>query len=80
MANLTYTEKLTLYTTSLDRLVYHYVADYTFEHQCTLIKALLELLENAMEDSEYELVNEEEKTNITRIIEGAKAILKPFNI
>ena len=80
MANLTYTEKLTLYTTSLDRLVYHYVADYTFEHQCTLIKALLELLENAMEDSEYESVSEEDKTNITRIIEGAKAILKPFNI
>lgn len=80
MANLTYTEKLTLYTASLDKMVYHYIGDHTFEHQCTLIKALLELLENAMEDSEYESVSEEEKTNITRIIEGAKTILKPFNI
>jgi hypothetical protein len=80
MANLTYIEKLTLYTESLDRLVYNYVGDHTYEHQCTLIKALLELLTDAMTDSEYGSVSEEEKQNIRRIIEGAKAILKPFNI
>ena len=80
MANLTYTEKLDLYTSSLDRLVYNYVADYTYEHQCTLIKAMLELLTDAIADSEYESVSEEQKENINRITEGAKAILKPFNI
>jgi hypothetical protein len=80
MANLTYIEKLNLYITSLDKLVYNYIADHTYEHQCTLIKALLELLNNATEDSEYELVSEEEKTNISRIIEDANSILKPFNI
>lgn len=80
MANLTYTERLNIYTASLESVVYNYKADYTYEHQCTLIKALLELVNDAVEDSEYELVGEEEKENINRIIGLANAILNPVNI
>jgi len=80
MANLTYIERLNLYTASLDATVYNYTADYTYEHQCTIIKALLDLLNDAMQDSEYESVNEEQKQNINRIIGNANAILNPVNI
>lgn len=80
MANLTYIEKLKIYAASLQSVVYNYKPDYTYEHQCTLIKALLELVQDATSDSEYELVSEEDKANINRIVEDAKAILQPFNI
>lgn len=80
MANLTYIEKLNLYVTSLESVVYNYKADYTYEHQCTIIKALLELVQDATSDSEYESVSEEEKVNINRIIGNANAILNPVNI
>ena len=80
MAKLTYIEQLNLYTSSLNATIYNYVSDYTYEHQCAIIKALLQLLDSATEDSEYESVSEEEKENINRLIANAKAILKPFNI
>ena len=80
MANLTYIEKLNLYTMSLESLVYNYKADHTYEHQCSLIKSLLQLVNDAKEDSEYELVSEEEKTNIDRIVGLANSILNPVNI
>jgi len=80
MANLTHIEKIERYVRSLEYVVYNYVNDYTYEQQCTLIKALLELLESEMTNSEYETVSEEDKININSLIERAKAILKPFNI
>ena len=80
MANLNYIERLSIYTASLESVVYNYKADYTYEHQCTLIKALLELTQDAIGDTEYELVGQEEKENINRIIGLANAILNPVNI
>lgn len=80
MANLTYIEKLKIYAASLESVAYNYKPDYTYEHQCTLIKALLELVQDAISDSEYESVSEEEKTNINRIIGNANTVLQSLNI
>ena len=74
MAEINYIERLNQYRQNIDGILLNQTyQDLSWEHQVTLIKAFLELLQPLVDETEFVLsFNESEQENIYRTISAAK--------